>query len=174
MAGKGNFFVNQNENEAKGEKGSAKWNNEWNENSRKTWPPRKIKLSPSFSIHTLPPPLSLYIIYYHPNKEDQKLYESDGRNRPSWNYSLSFNPVPRIRRRKKKEMASKQRGRTDRRLIIRGNWVEIDFHLNHSDYIWPTNEWTNRGRRGGWEQTRENKTRDYVTFANLQTSRNKI
>lgn len=35
----------------------------------------------------------------------------------------------------KKKMASKQRGRTDRRLIIRGNWVEIDFHLNHSDYI---------------------------------------
>lgn len=65
MAGKGNFFVNQNENEAKGEKGSAKWNNEWNENSRKTWPPRKIKLSPSFSIYILPPPLSLFLSLHY-------------------------------------------------------------------------------------------------------------
>lgn len=66
----------------------------------------------------------------------------------------------------KKKMASKQRGRTDRRLIIRGNWVEIDFHLNHSDYIWPTNEWTNRerrGRRGGGDENKREKIKLAIT-----------
>lgn len=66
----------------------------------------------------------------------------------------------------KKKMASKQRGRTDRRLIIRGNWVEIDFHLNHSDYIWPTNEWTNRerrGRRGGGDENKWEKIKLAIT-----------
>lgn len=59
-----------------------------------------------------------------------------------------------IREKKKRwPPPSEQRGREPiDRLISRWNWVEIDFHSNHSDYIWPMNESGGRG-----EQTKENK-----------------
>lgn len=48
----------------------------------------------------------------------------------------------------------------DRRLISWWNWVEIDFHSNHSDYIWPMNE------TGGEENKRRKINDYYATFAN--------